>query len=254
MKLTGRERALIYFAVILGFFALYYQYYLTPKILEIRNLSIELKNKRQILEQVTTLNNKSLKEGLDKQQTQLKELSIILPEERDIEIFLFNLQQMINDTGVKAKSLNFENQGQSQKETSNVKKEDFVTIPVNITVSGNYDEIIAFLKEIQNSKRLCNIQSFSIVKDQNQQNLLLTLQIFIYSMKDSGGTSIQSDFSKGKNDPFKSLYDNTRNEQSNNVEQSSASQSPQNLQNIDVNKIINDTIEKVLKEKIPSLP
>ncbi|EIW01271.1 type 4a pilus biogenesis protein PilO [Thermoanaerobacter siderophilus] len=251
MKLTRRERVLIYFAVILGFFALYYQYYLTPKILEIRNLSIELKNKRQILEQVTALNNKNLREGLDKQQTQLKELSMILPEERDIEIFLFNLQQMVNDTGVKTKSLTFENQDQSQKETSNVKKEDFVTIPVNITVSGNYDEIIAFLNEIQNSKRLCNIQSFSIEKDQNQHNLLLTLQIFIYSMKDSSGTSIPTDFLKGKSDPFKSLYDDTRSEQSNNVEQPSASQSPQN---IDVNKVITDTIEKVLKEKIPSLP
>ncbi|GAB6117625.1 hypothetical protein JCM16816_12220 [Thermoanaerobacter brockii subsp. lactiethylicus] len=228
MKLTRRERVLIYFAVILGFFALYYQYYLTPKILEIRNLSIELKNKKQILEQVTALNNKSLKEGLDKQQTQLKELSMILPEERDIEIFLFNLQQMVNDTGVKTKSLTFENQDQSQNETSNVKKEDFVTIPVNITVSGNYDEIIAFLKEIQNSKRLCNIQNFSVEKDQNQQNLLLNLKVFIYSMKDSGGTSIPTDFSKGKNDPFKPLYDNTRSEksQSNNVEQPSNSQSP----------------------------
>ncbi|MDI3501567.1 MAG: type pilus assembly protein PilO [Thermoanaerobacter sp.] len=226
MKLTRRERVLIYFAVILGFFALYYQYYLTPKILEIRNLSIELKNKKQILEQVTALNNKSLKEGLDKQQTQLKELSMILPEERDIEIFLFNLQQMVNDTGVKTKSLTFENQDQSQNETSNVKKEDFVTIPVNITVSGNYDEIIAFLKEIQNSKRLCNIQNFSVEKDQNQQNLLLNLKVFIYSMKDSGGTSIPKDFLKGKSNPFKSLYDDTRSEQSNNVDQPSNSQSP----------------------------
>ncbi|MBT1279809.1 type 4a pilus biogenesis protein PilO [Thermoanaerobacter sp. CM-CNRG TB177] len=254
MKLTKRERVLIYFAIVLGFLALYYQYYLAPKILEMQNLSVELKSKKQILEQVAALNNKSLKEGLEKQQTQLKELSMILPEERDIEIFLFNLQQMVNDTGVKTKSLAFGNPDQPQDETNNRKKEDFVTIPVNITVSGNYDEIIAFLKEIQNSKRLCNIQSFYIEKDTNQKNLLLTLQVFIYSMKDSGGASIPIDFSKGKNDPFKPLYDNTTSEQSNNVGQPSNPQIPQNLQNIDINKIITDTVEKVLKEKIPSLP
>lgn len=250
MKLTKREQVLIYFAVIVGFLGLYYQYYLTPKILEIRNLSLELKNKRQILEQVTALNNKNLKESLDRQQTQLKELTMVLPEERDIEIFLFNLQQIVNDTGIKIKNLTFENQEQNQNETDNTKKEDFVIIPVNITVSGNYDEIMFFLNEIQNSKRLCNIQSFSIGKDQSQQNLLLTLQIFIYSMKDSGGTFIPTDFPKGKSDPFKSLYDNTRSEQSNNLGQTSS----QSLQNIDLNKVITDTIEKVLKEKIPSLP
>ncbi|HHW56707.1 MAG TPA: type 4a pilus biogenesis protein PilO [Clostridia bacterium] len=252
MKLTKREKVLIYFAIIFGVIAIYYQYYLTPKILEIKNLSADLQSKKQILQQLSNLKDKNLKENLANEQIQLKDLNEILPENKDLEIFLFNLQQILNDTGVRIKSLNFEKVDQTQKEGGNVKKEDFVTVPVNIVVLGNYDEIMSFLKEMQNLKRLFSIQSFSIEKGQSNQNLLLNLNAFIYSMKDSGGTSIPTEFQKGKVDPFKPLYDETKNRESNG--QSNIGEQTSTSQNIDVNKIISDTIEKILKEKIPSLP
>ncbi|AIS52359.1 Tfp pilus assembly protein PilO [Thermoanaerobacter kivui] len=252
MKLTKRERFLIYLALIIGFFAIYYQYYLTPKILEMQKLSSEIADKKRLLNEINSLNSKSLEEKLGNLDNQLKELNLRIPDNKDIEIFLFNLENMIYTTGVKVKTLSFEdlNQQQPQQSQQLKEKEEFVTIPINISVSGKYNQILSFIEEIQKSKRLCNIQAFDIVRGQNPEELFLNMQISIYSMKDSGSSKMETTFSKGKSDPFKPLF-----EMSNNMQQSSSKEVPQNLQGIDLNKIISDTIEKFLKEsKTPSSP
>ncbi|MEW9082002.1 type 4a pilus biogenesis protein PilO [Caldanaerobacter subterraneus] len=241
MKLTKREKFLIYFALVFAFFAIYYQFYLIPKLSEIDNLSQEIKLKRQILSQVSSLKGENLQKSLAKWEKEVEELNAILPDEKDAEFVILDLQRMASDSGVKIRSINFENA--SQEEKNKEQKEEFAVTPISVTAFGSYDGLISFMKSLQESRRLLTIQSFEMQKDQNSENLFLNVLLFAYSMKDSGAKKAEINAPKGKANPFQPLEGKASGE--------SITESPPP---VDVNKVISDTLEKILKEAIPSKP
>jgi len=241
MKLTRREKFLIYFALIFAFFAIYYQFYLLPNLSEMDSLSQEIKLKRQILSQVSSLKGENLQRSLAKWEKEVEELNTILPDEKDIEFVILDLQRMASDSGVKIRSINFENA--TQEEKSGEPKEEFVVTPISVTAFGSYEGLISFMKSLQESKRLLTIKSFEMQRDQNSENLFLNVLLFAYSMKDSGAKKVEVNAPKGKTNPFQPLEGKAG--------EKNAAESPLP---VDVNKVISDTLEKILKEAIPSKP
>lgn len=263
MNLTKREKSLIYFALIVVFIALYYQYYLSPKIAIIERLNSAITQRKNVLNGISTLNIKKLDDSLSKINENLKELNQKIPDNKDVEPFLINLDDVIAVTGVKLKNMNFENnlvQNQEiQNQSSQQKKvtKNYTIIPVNIRLSGNYTEISSFIFEIQRLKRLNNIQTLDIARDNNSNDLTLNMTIYIYSMKDKGAENMSSQIQKGKTDPFKPLISiSTSLDKINTNTQQNQSNLQQNLQGVDINKIITDSVNNALGNflKTPQQP
>lgn len=253
MNFTKRERNLIYFALIIGFVAVYYQYYLSPKLLILGKINDEISHKKVELSSVSMLNPKKLDDSLLKINNNLKELNQEIPDNKDIESFVINLDTIIAVTGVKLNDLNFEstdlNQNQASQNQSNQDKKtvkNYVEIPVNINVSGKYIEISSFVDKIQNLKRLNSIQALDISRDKASNQLILNMKLFIYSIRDKGTDNVQLVQSKGKSDPFKPLIEISKNSNTNLDMRQNQINSQNNLQDADVNKIITDSINNTL--------
>lgn len=258
MNLTKREKSLIFFAIIIGFIAIYYQYYLSPKILIIEKLNLDIMQRKNVLNSISILNTKNLGDSLSKINENLRELNQEIPDNKDVEQFLINIDNVIAATGVKLKDLNFENNSVQNEEDQNQQKKttkNYTTIPVNISLSGNYTEISSFIDEIQRMKRLNIIQTFDIARDNDPNNLTLNMTLFIYSMKDKGTENMSGQMQKGKTDPFKPLNSaSTNTGQTNSNTQQSQANSQQNLQGVDVNKIITDSVNSALENILKTPP
>ncbi len=248
MKLTTREKMLIGVLFIVAFVSLYYQFVLTKQLAIVDKLRHDVMTLQTEVNDYNTLSVDKMKNRLSELDRQIEICNEELPDNENIESFVVLLDDAIAKTGVNFEELNFnstDNQLQSpENQTNNNKttKTKYVEIPVNIKVAGDYSKISSFIEELQSMQRLSNIKSFEISKDNESNNLLLNIDIVIYSMSKKGGSNLNSFEASGKSDPFKSLVEANKENQNTNV----SSSNQNSLQGIDINKIISDSINSAI--------
>ncbi|MEG6565822.1 type 4a pilus biogenesis protein PilO [Thermoanaerobacterium saccharolyticum] len=248
MKLTTREKMLIGVLFIVAFVGLYYQFVLTKQLTIVDKLRHDIMTLQTEVNDYNSLSVDKMKNRLSELDRQIEICNEELPDNENIESFVVLFDDAIAKTGVNFEELNFnstDNQLQGpENQTSNNKtsKTKYVEIPVNIKVAGDYSKISSFIEELQSMQRISNIKSFEISKDNESNNLLLNIDIVIYSMSKKGGSNLNPSEASGKSDPFKSLVEANKENQNTNVN----SNNQNSLQGIDINKIISDSINSAI--------
>ncbi|QDF07200.1 type 4a pilus biogenesis protein PilO [Myxococcus xanthus] len=115
-----------------------------------RKLDMELADKSEIAQ---NLNER--RREMDVLEQKLSEALTELPEQRDIE----ELLAQINDIGKKS---GLEISSVTPDKESVGGGEFFARIPIKMTVSGNYHEIALFLQEMANMRRIVNVNNIKL--------------------------------------------------------------------------------------------
>ncbi len=115
-----------------------------------RKLDLELAEKSEIAQ---NLNER--RREMDVLEQKLSEALTELPEKRDIE----ELLAQINDIGKKS---GLEISSVTPGKESVGSGDFFARIPLKMTVSGNYHEIALFLQEMSNMRRIVNINNIKL--------------------------------------------------------------------------------------------
>ncbi|MFP2960131.1 type 4a pilus biogenesis protein PilO [Myxococcus sp. 1LA] len=115
-----------------------------------RKLDMELADKSEIAQ---NLNER--RREMDVLEQKLSEALTELPEQRDLE----ELLAQINDIGKKS---GLEISSVTPDKESVGGGEFFARIPIKMTVSGNYHEIALFLQEMANMRRIVNVNNIKL--------------------------------------------------------------------------------------------
>ncbi|WNZ60511.1 type 4a pilus biogenesis protein PilO [Myxococcus sp. MxC21-1] len=115
-----------------------------------RKLDMELADKSEIAQ---NLNER--RREMDVLEQKLSEALTELPEQRDIE----ELLAQINDIGKKS---GLEISSVTPDKESVGGGEFFARIPIKMTVNGNYHEIALFLQEMANMRRIVNVNNIKL--------------------------------------------------------------------------------------------
>lgn len=115
-----------------------------------RKLDMELADKSEIAQ---NLNER--RREMDVLEQKLSEALTELPEQRDIEELLAQINDIGKKSGLEISSVT------PDKETVGG-GEFFARIPIKMTVSGNYHEIALFLQEMSNMRRIVNVNNIKL--------------------------------------------------------------------------------------------
>ena len=119
---------------------------------------------------------------LDKQYVELRQkldqTSLLLPEQSDIGSFLVQLEQVAKASKVVL--------GQVQP-AQPVSRTGYYEIPVTITVSGNYFQVLDFMSRIEGMKRFVAVSSMSL-KPKTGDVLDGNIAVIIYASGQASGT------------------------------------------------------------------
>ncbi|QDE92363.1 pilus assembly protein PilO [Myxococcus xanthus] len=115
-----------------------------------RKLDMELADKSEIAQ---NLNER--RREMDVLEQKLSEALTELPEQRDIEELLAQINDIGKKSGLEISSVT------PDKETVGG-GDFFARIPIKMTVSGNYHEIALFLQEMANMRRIVNVNNIKL--------------------------------------------------------------------------------------------
>jgi len=111
-------------------------------------LEVQLAEKKEIAQNLT-----ERRKELDSLDQQLQEALTELPERKDIDELLAQL----NDVGKKS-GLEIAQVAPGAESNANF----YAQIPIKMTVSGNYHEIALFMQEIANMRRIVNVNNIKL--------------------------------------------------------------------------------------------
>lgn len=111
-------------------------------------LEVQLAEKKEIAQNLT-----ERRKELDSLDQQLQEALTELPERKDIDELLAQL----NDVGKKS-GLEIAQVAPGNETNANF----YAQIPIKMTVSGNYHEIALFMQEIANMRRIVNVNNIKL--------------------------------------------------------------------------------------------
>ncbi len=112
------------------------------------NLNRQLAEKKEIAQ---NLNER--RREMDKLQSQLEEALTQLPERKDIEELLAQLNDIGRKSGLEISKV---------EPGSESSQAFFARIPIRMNVSGNYHEIATFMQEVSNMRRIVNVNNIKL--------------------------------------------------------------------------------------------
>jgi Tfp pilus assembly protein PilO len=167
---------IIIFVVFLIVFAyVNYSYIYQPKKEKIDSLD----------QQILTLNNK-IAEGrriaarlddLKKEYAELTErlefVEVLLPQEKDIPDFLVLLQETMDEFNIDFSNFSPQNLAQERDAI-------YARLPINLTYTANYFEIIKFLDRLENFPRIVDVKDLRLNPTGDEGNVNVTMNMFTY--------------------------------------------------------------------------
>jgi Tfp pilus assembly protein PilO len=167
---------IIIFVVFLIVFAyVNYSYIYQPKKEKIDSLD----------QQILTLNNKiaegrriaarldDLKLEYQELTERLKFVEVLLPEEKDIPDFLVLLQETMDEFNINFSNFSPQNLAQERDAI-------YARLPINLTYTANYFEIIKFLDRLENFPRIVDVKDLRLNPTGDEGNVNVTMNMFTY--------------------------------------------------------------------------
>ncbi|MDF2502998.1 GspMb/PilO family protein [Clostridium sp.] len=240
-NLSKREKYLIVVIGVLAVIYVYYSFFLSTVINKIKaeksmvnTYNVQLQNINEM-----KVSNKKLSNELDTLKEENNKNSMALPSsERDPEI-VYNLKTVADANKVNISNVNMSqptsysqtssntsnsntnnsqnnNANSSSNTTVTAKPGSLLSIPVNLSVTGEYDGIVNFISSIEKDGRLSTINSINLGSQgtgaaggsQNSASNSITASIALnyFYIVPSANDKIEYDFNKGsygKDNPFK---------------------------------------------------
>jgi Tfp pilus assembly protein PilO len=167
---------IIIFVVFLIVFAyVNYSYIYQPKKEKIDSLD----------QQILTLNNKiaegrriaarldDLKKEYAELTERLKFVEVLLPQEKDIPDFLVLLQETMDEFNIDFSNFSPQNLAQERDAI-------YARLPINLTYTANYFEIIKFLDRLENFPRIVDVKDLRLNPTGDEGNVNVTMNMFTY--------------------------------------------------------------------------
>ena len=136
-------------------------------------------------QQILTLNNK-IAEGrqiaarlddlkLEYQQLteRLEFVEVLLPEEKDIPDFLVLLQETMDEFNINFSNFSPQNLAQERDAI-------YARLPINLTYTANYFEIIKFLDRLENFPRIVDVKDLRLNPTGDEGDVNVTMNMFTY--------------------------------------------------------------------------
>jgi Tfp pilus assembly protein PilO len=175
-NLSKRAKIIVFIIFLLVFSYLNYSYIYLPRNNRIKSLDT----------QITVLHNK-IEEGkrvyarlgeLRKEYQDLLEkmefMEVLLPKEKEIPDFLVMLQETMDEFNIDFS--NFAPQSLIQE-----KEALYARLPINMTYSANYFEVIRFLDRLENFPRIVDVRELSLnPTGDDAENVNVTMTMFTY--------------------------------------------------------------------------
>jgi len=176
VKINKRMQIILWIVFLVLFVYLNYSYIYLP-----RNEKIQ-----QLDQQISTLQEK-IAEGrriaarLDELKKEYQELTarlqfveVLLPKEKEIPEFLVLLEDTMEEFNINFNNFSPQNLAQD-------KDAIYARLPINMTYTADYFEIIKFLDRLENFPRIVDIQDLRInPTGENAENINVTMTMFTY--------------------------------------------------------------------------
>ncbi|TDT61960.1 type 4a pilus biogenesis protein PilO [Fonticella tunisiensis] len=233
INLSKRERTLLIITGVMIFFALYYSYFLSPILKNISDSRANIaiyENELGNLKLTQKLNEKQKKE-LEVIRDGFEDAAKALPKmERSPEI-AYNLKVLGDEKAIIINSLSFgepseykieSNDSNNKADTKDSisegggsdsnktgadaknQEEKLYVVAVNLSVSGDYINIMDFISSVENDKRIAEITDVNMSRGQNGKlSAKININYYYVDTKDKG--ELKYDFnnrSYGKQNPF----------------------------------------------------
>lgn len=175
MKLDKRMKIIIFVVFLIVFAYVNYSYIYQPKKEKIDSLD----------QQILTLNNKiaegrriaarldDLKKEYAELTERLKFVEVLLPQEKDIPDFLVLLQETMDEFNINFSNFSPQNLAQERDAI-------YARLPINLTYTANYFEIIKFLDRLENFPRIVDVKDLRLNPTGDEGNVNVTMNMFTY--------------------------------------------------------------------------
>jgi len=120
----------------------------------------------------------------------LQRLDQVMPSAPQGPEFLFSVQKLVVSHGLKVVKLDLATTLNTKQKTPEIAPVDFVptgqegeamnykTLTVNLEINGQYEALKDFLREMESSVRIINVQSINLLPQENTFNIKMTLMTY----------------------------------------------------------------------------
>jgi len=203
IRLQEREKKFIIVGTLIIAVSLFYVLIADPFISSISTLKKDFEEKRELIENLDKDKKKVvyLKQKVKDETEKLETVYNAIPQGRNIHEIIVDLEAFATDNRLKLHTftvLDLED------------NETYYKLPIKIRVSGQFNDIIIFLRDWENYKRLVNISEVRMSLDEDNNIIITELLANIYILKSEQGFIEKLDRNfidseKGRNNPFSPL-------------------------------------------------
>ena len=147
-----KERILVLMVAVSVLILVYHRYYLSPLLAEIRVLREELGENRERLGGLKATGNETeyLLKDIESIKTRICELEVLVPQNPDAPGIIAHMEAFSKAVGVELLSIDFDGGFASGIESEgSMMKSGCLEIPVQVFISGTYENIIGFLEQLR---------------------------------------------------------------------------------------------------------
>lgn len=161
-----------------------------PTLVTIAQLTKEIKTQKEASQKLQTKINSLIAAQAEyaKVVNLLPLLEEALPESSNFPRLAFFLEESANGTAVEIKSLGFERIVLKENNQKSKNKNSYKEIAFSVEVAGDYHNLKQFLNNVEFSRRIIKIESFTIGEKRKKEERELVLQITgnaAYSLNDN---------------------------------------------------------------------
>ncbi len=182
LKISGRNQIYTAAALMAISVIVFFLLALRPQLSRLSSLNSEIKQERANLEnaKLTLKRLSAIKEESSKTEAKAIELAEKVPDQSEMPSLLVRLQNVADDSGLDFGSF----------KVSDEKEENgYVQIPISITVSGSFYDLVDYIYRLENMRRKLSITKLSISSAKNYKKLAINLEITAYHLSSKPGSS-----------------------------------------------------------------
>jgi len=182
MKLSKGMTIFIIFIIFVGFVYVYYTYVYQPRIQKIEQLDRDIEITAQKIAEGKRIAARlgPLKEEYQALLKKLEFLEVMLPKEKEIPDLLVMIQDTL--TEFKVDFTNFTPQNISWE-----KDRIYGKMPIAMSLTASYFDLIAYLDRIENLPRIIDVQSLNLSKAGSEADKLnISINMFTYVLRKEG--------------------------------------------------------------------
>lgn len=196
-NINKTEQALICVFVFLTFVTVLYRFSIVPELNRVKAARFQLGFQQDLLEMKSAeaQNRNALINSVQKLRAEMAQTRDSLFSKDEATVFLKSLFQLVRQTGnalititpydIQAILPADEVKRGSKKKRRAEEAEghrSFMTMPVKITISGDYNEVIGFLEQLQEHKQLITVSKLKIAtgQDPSMVDAELMLNLYVY--------------------------------------------------------------------------